>query len=271
MSRLQQLFPFLDLPLELRMIVYSQITPSTHYHVLIDYDHVGKLHTTNLVRQSLLVSLLATSHQIHDEAQPYINQKLQYLKKQTLVLVVDRYSATALVAEYGPHLHIACFGIEPKISRWWPPKNRKPPFARKMGADTSHMLPLLTLGTSSISKIPKSNIHIEDLESFSNLCTTILARTLTAALTGERPYDIEIRLNGEIGDWDDLDMAKFMFQWIDVSGATDAAVVVYGKNTKDGVPYVLGTGQARTANESWCLFQGGNSFGRPSLSLLDLP
>jgi hypothetical protein len=155
-----------------------------HYHVLIDYDHKSNPHTTNLVRKSLPVALLTASHQIHNEAQPYFDQKLQDLKRQPLVLVVDKYSVTALVEEYGPHSQIACFGIEPKISRCWPSKNRRTPDAVKKGRDGSHMLPLLTLGTSSSSKISKSNIHIEDLMSFSDLCTTILARTLTAAPTG---------------------------------------------------------------------------------------
>jgi hypothetical protein len=96
-------FRFLDLPKELRLMVYERITPATHRSV-VKHQSVTKLDpaTANrndgakgsepsmmVICKTLDVALLATCSQIYHEARPFLAPKLQELMVEPVRLLMD--------------------------------------------------------------------------------------------------------------------------------------------------------------------------------------
>jgi hypothetical protein len=111
-----QPFRFLDLPPELRCIVYEQIGITTKHHTLESTNAPDKYSEITLVRKSLPVQILATCRLINDEAKTFLRPKLAKLRNQPLRFLVDCASATALVdLRYSPL--VRCFGLVPDEER----------------------------------------------------------------------------------------------------------------------------------------------------------
>jgi hypothetical protein len=95
--RADQPFRFLDLPPELRVMVYSYITPRTHRHVLQTSDRWER-HSITLVTNTLPVSLLATCRLVHAEARKIFEPKLATLRDIRYHYVMDFNAYCATVA-----------------------------------------------------------------------------------------------------------------------------------------------------------------------------
>jgi hypothetical protein len=105
-------FRFLDLPPELRLMVYEYISIEKHRHVLTRAESglsndkwpstFPSQSTITLIRPSLPVALLRTCHVIKNEATPILEEKWTSLAKQPLQFLVDYASLIALTAYPSP-------------------------------------------------------------------------------------------------------------------------------------------------------------------------
>ncbi|KAJ4302720.1 hypothetical protein N0V90_001610 [Kalmusia sp. IMI 367209] len=102
-------FRFLDLPAELRFMVYERIpskiaarsnmprtrmlkllyTATTHHHILNDPSMCDGKSFIQLVTKSVPTCILATCHKIRKEAQPFIDRKLECLCQEPNRVIVD--------------------------------------------------------------------------------------------------------------------------------------------------------------------------------------
>jgi len=116
-----QPFRFLDLPKELRLMVYEFIPVATRHHVLRDFTfrdpHTNLIvrlftptdpeavSTVTLVTKSLHVTgILSTCRLIHDEAKAVLAKKLDKLKSDPLRLIVDAPSIKPTLDVWGSSL-----------------------------------------------------------------------------------------------------------------------------------------------------------------------
>jgi hypothetical protein len=76
-------FRFLDLPAELRLMVYEAI-PNTTRRQTFEHVEDGQTLSVTLTKRCLLVSLLATSKYIHREAKQIIGKKLRQLELEPI-------------------------------------------------------------------------------------------------------------------------------------------------------------------------------------------
>jgi hypothetical protein len=103
-SRDDQPFRFLDLPPELRLMVYKEIDPHTRHYRLKDpafqpnSDDIPPSYIT-LVTKSLPVALLATCRLINAEAAPILAPKLKKLRKEAPHFIVDSASFGNLIED----------------------------------------------------------------------------------------------------------------------------------------------------------------------------
>ena len=100
-------FRFLDLPAELRYMVYEEIETSTCHYRLKDPSFKPKCeHQTTpvsymtLVVRSLPVALLATCRLIHKEAVPFLAPKLETLRDEPSHFIIDSTSFHSFVNPY---------------------------------------------------------------------------------------------------------------------------------------------------------------------------
>ncbi|KAH6866555.1 hypothetical protein BKA58DRAFT_388209 [Alternaria rosae] len=100
-------FRFLDLPADLRYMVYEEIEISTCHYRLEDptfYSDSSEEATPSsymtLVVKSLLLALLATCRLIHHEAAPYLAHKLETLRNEPSHFTIDSTSLYSLVNSY---------------------------------------------------------------------------------------------------------------------------------------------------------------------------
>jgi len=106
-------FPLMDLPPELRCMVYEQVVYETKSHAL-NRNEVDLRKTSwppnpssasssiHLIRHCLPVALLRTCRLIHAEATPIFQQKFSDLQKKPLRFQVDYAAMIALTAPSGP-------------------------------------------------------------------------------------------------------------------------------------------------------------------------
>ncbi|KAH7087344.1 hypothetical protein FB567DRAFT_548654 [Paraphoma chrysanthemicola] len=92
-------FPFLDLPTELRCMVYDELTASevraTLPHMFDKKTRTKKNPDIVAIRSGLPVSLLATCKFINNEAKPWFDKELEKMKGEPIRLeVVPRVRAT---------------------------------------------------------------------------------------------------------------------------------------------------------------------------------
>jgi hypothetical protein len=103
-SRDDQPFRFLDLPPELRLMVYKEIYPHTRHYRLKDpvfqpnSADIPPSYIT-LVAKSLPVALLAICRLINAEAAPVLAPKLKKLRKEAPHFIVDSASYVSLTHE----------------------------------------------------------------------------------------------------------------------------------------------------------------------------
>ncbi|KAI4918269.1 hypothetical protein J4E90_002652 [Alternaria incomplexa] len=107
-------FRFLDLPKELRLIIYEYIPITTRHHVWEDaarHTSWGEFlsgNTITLVVKSISTGILLVSSSIHDECKPILDRKLNALQVEPLRLIVDKQSLLTLTRhrnEVGPALN----------------------------------------------------------------------------------------------------------------------------------------------------------------------
>ncbi|KAF2824062.1 hypothetical protein CC86DRAFT_248540, partial [Ophiobolus disseminans] len=102
-------FRFLDLPPELRCMVYEELEIATRRHVLSDVDvreassweppQAVDLAMT-LVRKSIPVAILRTCRIINEEATPLLARKLRHLEKMPLCFQLSYGAAALITGEY---------------------------------------------------------------------------------------------------------------------------------------------------------------------------
>jgi hypothetical protein len=125
-------FRFLDLPCELRCMVYEKIVIETKCHTLEQQESgcsgdVWPLvpNVTNspvkLIRKSLPVALLRTCRLINNEATAFFKSPMEELAKEPLRFVLDYSAAIALTIPRSPL--VACFPDRPNTWTYHAPAN----------------------------------------------------------------------------------------------------------------------------------------------------
>ncbi|KAH6866837.1 hypothetical protein BKA58DRAFT_471082 [Alternaria rosae] len=100
-------FRFLDLPKEVRLIIYGHIPITTRHHIWEDiakHTFWGEFvsgNTITLVVKSISTEILRVSSLVHEECKPILNRKLQAIQAEPLRLIADRQSVHTLTH----HLH----------------------------------------------------------------------------------------------------------------------------------------------------------------------
>jgi hypothetical protein len=117
-------FRFLDLPKELRLMVYELLCVSEKNHplVYVRSDHRGSVNPEShpssvrdrpcitLVTCVLDVQILATCRQIRAEATPFVRPKLEWIKSQIPRVQIDADCSCELLSRTLPHLICALLG-----------------------------------------------------------------------------------------------------------------------------------------------------------------
>ncbi|KAF2028983.1 hypothetical protein EK21DRAFT_90201 [Setomelanomma holmii] len=124
-----QTFRFLDLPAEIRCMIYERISIDTKHHILTKaesdiahptWPNSGKTadaSSITLLRKSLSVAILRTCRRIWQEATPVLSRILAALALQPIHFLVDYSALRALVTVGSPLLH--CFGSVPPLWKFW--------------------------------------------------------------------------------------------------------------------------------------------------------
>jgi hypothetical protein len=275
MSQSPQPFRLLDLPAELRVMVYERVTPTTHQHVLAGPGPNGDPSYSVLVRQGLPTALLQTCRQIEHEAKSSFDKKYDEILKEPVRFVVDKYAAIPLVSSHSPL--IACFGIQPKapvqtgsIAVQLPTEIQDEPLELPLAPSIADACALHPSGTSDIE------VHHETVSSFVARAAKVVARTRLVPNSADHAFDIEFRLLEEIGGWKFSHVDEWLFGVAHVAIAGDFAILVTGKNTMYGSPYVYSP-MSQSANSAWRTWKMAFAAkeiwmtGRHKIRLVDLP
>ncbi|ORY19135.1 hypothetical protein BCR34DRAFT_206652 [Clohesyomyces aquaticus] len=102
-------FRLMDLPKELRLIVYENIPITTKHETLACRYHrrmPSEFATYTLVVRSIETSILATCHHIHNEAVSVIQIKLRRILMHPAMMIVDRTSLDTLSAHLNGPLYV---------------------------------------------------------------------------------------------------------------------------------------------------------------------
>lgn len=203
-------------------MVYGQIEPSIHHHVLTSKSPEGKPINATLVRKGLPVALLATCKLINEEAAPFFQSDLEVLENEPLKLNVDIGGADTLVS-FQSSL-VAYFGVIPEVPQVEVPPPEQLPSGPPAG-------PLLVAGVRlGRNETPEREywFHYENTQSFVHRAAKILDRTRLCLITDDRPFDVEIRLMDEIGTWPKC-FFSFMSSTYRVCKKSRVSIVVQAK------------------------------------------
>jgi hypothetical protein len=184
-------FPFLKLPIELRLEVYSFIAPTTEYHGLYTPCTTKNPNAkyTVLERPALPIALLSTCHQIRSEATPYINMQMALMQQTPMCFTVDITSAQWLCCTN--FLGRECFGLTPSGLYVRPSSApRVRPSAR---------LPIYETNARFAELVPLDITEAyTDHRGLIDVAAEMLVYVKTAARSSAQPYDVEIMINGNV-------------------------------------------------------------------------
>lgn len=222
-----------------------------------------------LIRKSLPVALLATCHQFNQEATPIFNIKLAELRNEPMRFIVDRASAFALILGDSPLF--ACFGESINHECAEPRDRSYSPVAVSDPEISSRIVP------ASYSPLLPPIIEEEDVQTLIDISAEMLPRIKSVPLTNGRPYDVEIRLTGDIKDWQPLMLEMFFAHATLLLNKADLAVPIMCKKPEDR-PTVVPAQPEHRADNVWrsnlfqiLLEEPIPAFRRPCLRAVDLP
>jgi hypothetical protein len=184
-------FPFLKLPIELRLEVYSFIAPTTEYHGLYTPCTTKNPNAkyTVLERPALPIALLSTCRQIRSEATPYINMQMALMQQTPMRFTVDITSAQWLCCTN--FLGRECFGLTPGGLYVRP--------SRPAQARPSTRLPIHETNAAFTGLLPLDiNEAYTDHRGLIDVAAEMLVYVKTAARSSAQPYDVEIVINGNV-------------------------------------------------------------------------
>jgi hypothetical protein len=265
-----QPFRFLELPTELRFMVYEQISPTSHTHILNTYDD-GVPVRTSFTCQSLPVSLLSTSRQIAYEAQPFFAAKFATLKNQSMRFdVTDAPSGTNLVQEYGRLIKGSGIFID---KDFFQDLRKYREFAAAEGevTEVAYCDAQERMQRARVAAIEARVTAQEKV--FSEHSSTMLAWVSEVRLTPEHCFDVEIRLEKDISECTVQEISHLLFSVDEFCECGFLAVVIVGTGLEDA--NVARPGHT-TASDTWRRVQAQAAAHytlgeRPCLRLVDLP
>jgi hypothetical protein len=203
-----QPFRFLELPTELRFMVYEQTSPISHTHILNTHDGNGAPVRTSFTRQSLPVSLLSTSRQIAYEAQPFFVAKFAALRNQPIHFsVADTVSGSHLIHEDSRLI----FGFGAPLHQDFFDDLRAEREEAAADGDNESVTFLDTYEREQRIRTAAIEAHVtaED-KVFGERSAKMLAWVSMACLTPQRQFDIEIRPEKDIAECGVAEMTDFL-------------------------------------------------------------
>jgi hypothetical protein len=246
-------FRFLDLPAELRCMVYDFLKPTIEYH---GYYERAKSKDDGaqysiLERQALPVTLLATCRQIKTEAQPIFDKKFELMKLQPMRYHMEVRTATSIRIFarrrecWGPsYLGLVVNDIYADLARQSSRPSARLPIANDADLPFSEVLkmaePTLT-GTYSND------------EGFRNLVAEMLLWVREVPYTADRKDAVELHIDGRIEDFtpNELSLLCYGTRWIWAGAGLAGALVI--KSTNDPMQGVTETDLVWRDRTLWAL------------------
>jgi hypothetical protein len=215
-------FPFLKLPIELRLEVYSFIASTTEYQGLYQPGtaKTSKAKYTVLERPALPIALLSTCRQIRSEAMPYFDMQMALMQQIPMRFTVDFTSAQWLCCTN--FLGRECFGLTPGglyVRPSLAPRVR--PSAR---------LPIYETNARFAELVPLDITEAyTDHRGLIDVAAEMLVYVKTAARSNAQPYDIEITINGNVKALKVYQLTAILSGLERMAGEADLAVKVTAK------------------------------------------
>jgi hypothetical protein len=263
-----QPFRFLELPTELRFMVYEHISPTSHTHILNTHDEDGVPVRASFTRQGLPVSLLSTSRQIAHEAQPFFAAKFAALRNQPIRFsIADAPSGSHLVHQYSRL--IKGFGI-PVEQDVFQEMRMYREFAAAEGNVTELAYWEEQERTERVRTAAIETSVTAEAIAFGERSGTMLAWVREVHLTPERCFDVEVRLEKNISACTVEEMSTLLINLEEFCDYERLAVVIFGTGLED--TNVAWPGHT-TASDIWRHNQAptGPQWSLPCLRLVDSP
>jgi len=104
-------FRFLDLPKDVRLMVYERLPRSTKHTTINNYSREGRV---TLISHSVSTTILRTCHEVHQEALPLVNKAMREWVQNGGVKLVCATTLGGLVA-LQELLRVLCYVCETKV------------------------------------------------------------------------------------------------------------------------------------------------------------